>query len=364
MSRDAEIMAETQRLHRFFKECGALSIEPDFLQPADILLDLYGEDIRARAYLISDPLRGEKMLRPDYTVPVVQAHMKGRANSARYTYAGKVFRKQEKDIGRPSEYIQVGYECFGDDDPARSDADVFAALSEAISGLDARVQTGDMNVLMTAVSGLHASDDRKAALLRHIWRPQRFRILLERFSGRLPKSESRTALLTAQDTFQGSGPFIGLRSKDEIKERVEQLRRNHPTPLISETEMDLLTEISQLCDVYPVVLSKMHDLMTELPSISQAIERIERRLEALEARGIDTQLLSFEASYGQTSMEYYDGFVFGFYKASQKGVSLVATGGRYDALTRHLGNGIELPAVGGVIRPDLLVEAKRSAVWQ
>ena len=362
MLEDAEITLETQRLHRFFKERGALSIEPDLLQPADILLDLYGEDIRGRAYLTSDPLHGEQMLRPDYTVPVVQAHMRGRASPARYTYSGKVFRKQEGDILRPSEYIQVGYECFGNDEPAKADADVFSTLSEAISGLDLHVQTGDMNLLITAVSGLHASNDRKAALLRHIWRPQRFRTLLERFSGRLLNSESRSTLLSASDIFQGIGPFIGLRSKDEIKERVERLRRNDSDPPISETEMDLLTEITQLCDVYPNVLSKMHDLKKDLPSIAQAIERIERRLEALEASGIDTQMLSFEASYGQTSMEYYDGFVFGFYKAYQKGVSLVATGGRYDALTRHLGNGIKLPAVGGVIRPDLLVTCKRSSI--
>ncbi len=33
----------------------------------------------------------------------------------------------------------------------------------------------------------------------------------------------------------------------------------------------------------------------------------------------------------------------------------VATGGRYDALTRRLGQGREIPAVGGVIRPDLVL---------
>jgi len=34
----------------------------------------------------------------------------------------------------------------------------------------------------------------------------------------------------------------------------------------------------------------------------------------------------------------------------------VATGGRYDALTRVLGQGREIPAVGGVIRPGLLLD--------
>ena len=53
------------------------------LQPAGTLLDLYGEDIRARAYVTDDPVRGEMMLRPDFTVPVVQAHMAHGGGSAR-----------------------------------------------------------------------------------------------------------------------------------------------------------------------------------------------------------------------------------------------------------------------------------------
>ena len=67
-------------------------VDPPLLQNADTLLDLYGEDIRARAYVTSDALRGEQMLRPDYTLPVVEMHMKGGAEPARYTYAGEVFR--------------------------------------------------------------------------------------------------------------------------------------------------------------------------------------------------------------------------------------------------------------------------------
>ena len=50
-------------------------------------------------------------------------------------------------------------------------------------------------------------------------------------------------------------------------------------------------------------------------------------------------------------MEYYDGFVFGFYAEGRPDLPPVATGGRYDALTRRLGDGVEIPAVGGVIRP-------------
>ena len=95
------VRQQTERLSGLFRDAGAVPVETSVLQPADTLLDLYGEDIRARAYVTSDPVLGEQMLRPDFTVPVVQRHMEEGAEPARYTYQGLVFRKQEAGTGRP-----------------------------------------------------------------------------------------------------------------------------------------------------------------------------------------------------------------------------------------------------------------------
>ena len=111
MAERAEARAVAERLYAAFLAEGALPVEADILQPAEVLLDLYGEDIRARAYVTSDPLKGEMMLRPDFTVPVVQMHMAHGAEPARYAYSGEVFRKQEHLTARKSEYFQVGYEA-------------------------------------------------------------------------------------------------------------------------------------------------------------------------------------------------------------------------------------------------------------
>jgi ATP phosphoribosyltransferase regulatory subunit len=101
----ADTLAEAARLRAAFEAAGAQAVETPILQPAELLLDLYGEDIRARAYTTSDALRGEQMLRPDFTVPVVQMHMAHGAEPARYTYSGEVFRRQEDDTERANEYI-------------------------------------------------------------------------------------------------------------------------------------------------------------------------------------------------------------------------------------------------------------------
>lgn len=351
MPTSPETLTEARRLRDHFAALGAQVVKADVLQPADTLLDLYGEDIRARAYLTSDPLRGEMVLRPDFTVPVVQMHMESHAEPARYTYSGKVFRKQETDETRANEYVQAGYEVFDDQNPAAADAEVFAAIAEGLSGLPVRPATGDIGVLMAAVRGLRTTDARKAALERHIWRPRRFKALLKRYGA----APAKRAVLEADDPFAGAGPEIGLRSRAEVAARIEALRADAAASPIAAEEIALIDAILTLRETAPHVLSALRDIAVDMPVIADAVARLGARFDAVAERGVDVDTLDFEGSYGRTSLEYYDGFVFGFYAVDRPDLPPVATGGRYDALTAQLGQGRAVPAVGGVIRPDLVV---------
>lgn len=354
------ILARAAELRAQFEAAGALAVETPILQPAETLLDLYGEDIRARAYVTSDALRGEQMLRPDFTVPVVQMHMAQGAEPARYTYAGTVFRRQEQDQERANEYIQVGYEVFDREDPAGADAEVFALISEAVSGLKLRAATGDIGILMAAVQGLNTTAARKAALMRHIWRPRRFRALLDRFAHRVPEPAARLELLAADDPFAEAGTPTGKRSRAEVEARIEALRADAAAPPIAEDELGALEALLGVRETAPYAVQHLRDIAVDLPNLIPAIDRLTARLEAMDARGLDVERLDFEASYGRTSMEYYDGFVFGFYAEDRPGLPPIASGGRYDALTRQLGQGAEIPAVGGVLRPGLMLELERA----
>ena len=90
-----------------------------------------------------------------------------------------------------------------------------------------RAVTGDIGVLMAAVQGLHTTEARKQALMRHIWRPRRFRALLDRFAGRAPVPASRKALLAASRNRMR--PLIGLRTDAEIETRIAALRAMPPS---------------------------------------------------------------------------------------------------------------------------------------
>ncbi|MFP7570130.1 ATP phosphoribosyltransferase regulatory subunit [Marivita sp. S2033] len=351
----ADIRAEAARLCAVFEAAGAVPVDCPVLQRAETLLDLYGEDIRARTYVTRDPAQGEMMLRPDFTVPVVERHMAEGADPARYTYAGEVFRRQEDHLDRASEFIQVGYEVFDRANPAASDAEVFALIADVLAPLDLRAVTGDVGLLIAMVSGLDLSDDRRAALMRHIWRPARFTALLKRFAGLTPVPPTRAALLAADDPLAKAGPFIGRRSKREIASRIAALRADAQDAPMQGEDVELISAVLAVSETCPNALEHLRDIGVDMPGILPALDRFEARCEALDKRGVAVEKLRFEASYGRASMEYYDGFVFGFSAKARPDLPPVATGGRYDALTRILGQGREIPAVGGVIRPDIVL---------
>jgi ATP phosphoribosyltransferase regulatory subunit len=205
------------------------------------------------------------------------------------------------------------------------------------------------------VAGLQTTDARKHALLRHVWRPNRFKALLEQFSGRKPVPASRRALLSAKTGVAIEAPMIGLRSRDAIQTRIDHLHQDAIADPLSNAEVDLLDAILQVRDRVPQALASLRDIATQMPALTPSLDRLEARMAAVMTRGIAVETLDFEASYGRTSMEYYDGFVFGFYAEGRSDLPPVALGGRYDALTLRLGQGREIPAVGGVIRPDLML---------
>lgn len=376
MTKTQDIRAEAEGLLAAFVKAGAEVVDLPVLLPADTLLDLYGEDIRARAYTTDDPDRGELMLRPDFTVPVVEMHLNrayaasgGQQDSARYSYLGDVFRKQPAGTDRPTEYLQLGYERFdqaGASDGIAADVEVFSLFSRLLGDLGLRAVTGDMGILRAAVACLDTSPARKAALRRHLSRPRRFQALLDRFTGRAAPVPGRADQLAdlearpAEAIIAEAGVQIGARRVGDVVDRVARLRDDASAPLVSRTEADVLASILKLRAPLHEAREHLRDMVVDLPGLADAVETFIKRCAALDASGVDLSALEFEASFGRTTMEYYDGFVFGFLAESRPDLPPVATGGRYDSLTRALGSGVGISAVGGVIRPGLVHDLRQT----
>lgn len=341
--------AAGRRILDAFRAAGAVEVAPDLLLPADTLLDLYGEDIRARAYVTADPVKGEMMLRPDFTVPVVQMHMAGGAEPARYCYLGEVFRKQDQGDTRPehprdNEYLQAGYELFSRHPAA--DAEVFALFHAFLAPYGLQAMMGDIDILADAVAGLPISEARRAALGHHLWRPRRFAALLARFA----------APLAARTIPDSAAPWTGLRGQDEMAARIARLDADAAEPPLPADWLDRLNRLFAIAAPAPQAVAELRALAGDMPAIADAVARLATRIDAIAGRGIDISRLRFDASHGRHTMEYYDGMTFSFTAPYRPDWPPVASGGRYDALTAVLGQGRAIPAVGGIIRPGLIAE--------
>ncbi|TYO85442.1 ATP phosphoribosyltransferase regulatory subunit [Oceanicella actignis] len=368
----AELAAETARINALFAAAGAVAVEPETLQPADIMLELYGEDIRARAFVTHDPVAGDLVLRPDFTAPVVRLHMAHGATPARYAYCGPVWRRQEPGSSRPTEYLQAGVEILGAEDPIEADAEAFdlirRALGEGPDAPELSALTGDLAVALAMIDTVEGPERRRAALRRHIWRPARFRALLESFGPARPEpGPERRALLEAVRA--GDEPLrrhirrhklVGLRGLDEIMQRARQLAEDAALPPLDPGRIALIERALAVRGPSARSLAELRDIAAEAPALTPALDRMEARLEALARRGVDAAALPFDASFGR-ALEYYDGFVFEFRAPAAPHLPPLGGGGRYDALTRRLGGGRTLPAVGGVVRPEALIAARRAA---
>ncbi|GMG82802.1 ATP phosphoribosyltransferase regulatory subunit [Paralimibaculum aggregatum] len=357
------------RLRALFAEEGYVALEPRHLLDADVLLDLYGEDIRTRAFIFPEPVTaGELCLRPDFTVPVAMAHGDGGWNRrAAYAYAGPVFRLQDRS-GRPIEYLQAGIERYGDADRGAADAAVLALTLRGLEALGCgahKVSTGDTGIFLALIDALEMPARRKAALRRHFWRPARFKALIEGFTAAAPEpGAQRRALLAAAaegpealDALAADGrEVLGARGLEEVAARAEALAAAADEPRMPAEQAALIEAVLSVHGPSGEALARLRELTAAAGlDLLPALERFEVRLDALNRIGIDAEELPFDARFGRM-LEYYDGFVFEI-EALRPGLPPLAGGGRYDRMTRRLGAAEPVPAIGAMIRPEVALAA-------
>lgn len=341
------------------------ALEPPYLFLADTLLDLYGEDLRARAFLFSDPARDNELcLRPDFTGPVALAHSaRGWETPAAYAYQGPVFRSQPQGQGRPVEYWQAGIERFGDTDHAAADAQVFVLLHRGLAALGIgrpAVTIGDLSIPFALLDALDMPARLRARLKRHFWRPHRFQALLTRAEHPPEPGASRRAVLEAAgdadrmaELMAAEGEPLGLRSAEELADRAREMAAEESEQRLDPAISRLIARTLDLECPAREATERLAEI-TDGTDLADALARFDARLDAIEGAGIPLDDLGFDAGFGR-NLEYYDGFVFEMRARDRAAHPPLSGGGRYDAMTRRLGAERAIPAVGGMIRPEAVL---------
>jgi ATP phosphoribosyltransferase regulatory subunit len=353
-----------------FLAAGAESVDTPILQPLGLLLDLAGEAMRARLFVVQAEGGQEACLRPDFTVPVARLHLDRAAEAGRYFYEGKVFRASPGEPERPEEFLQIGLERFDTGGPsAEADAEIVAlAWRAAMAGgrADLSLWMGDIALFSAFVEGLDLTPSLAARLKRAASRPRLLQAELVR-AGEAPVGDaaeagglaSLLASLSEKDAgrmleevwaLAGIEP-VGGRGPAEIAQRLIRRAEAASAPALSADQAEALRKFlvieAEPADALEAVAALAGP---KAKALKAALKGWTGRLTHLAEAGVPIAHARFATALGH-AFDYYDGLTFEVRSAALGPDRPIAVGGRYDGLPTRLGGPDEARAVGCMVRP-------------
>lgn len=357
-----------------FLETPADPLDAPVMQPLGVLLDLAGETLRERLFIVQGD-GPEACLRPDFTVPALRAHMASGRPSGRYLYSGQAFRVAPRGSMLAEEFLQIGVEAFEPGDPAMADAEMAAlAWRAAAAGGrgDLTLLMGDVGLFGDFIDALGIAPPPGQRLKRAFSNPGRLRVELARAAsgpagaegGRLAtllsglSEDAAAGVLEEIWALAGVEP-VGGRSAAEIVHRLTQRAALAAAPRLSAEQTRLIGRFLAIAGNPAEALAETARLVGGSTALEAARVGWARRLSALTAAGVPADRIRFSAAFGR-AFGYYDGVMFEVRAAALGEDQPVAAGGRYDSLPARLGARLSTGAVGCMVRPGLAWSGPRT----
>jgi len=346
---------------------GATPVDAPVLQPLGLLLDLAGEAMRSRLFVVSGDGGEEACLRPDFTVAVAREHFAdGAGEPGRCFYEGKAFRVAPRGSDRAEEFLQVGVEAFEAGDPVAADAEIAAlawAASAAGGRADLSLMLGDVSLFSAFVDSLELAAPLAARLKRAFAKPRQLKAELDGEGVSSTAEQSRIAALLAglpeaeasamlQELWSLAGiEPVGGRRPAEIARRLVEKARSAEAGRLSPAQADKVRAFLAVSDRPEAALDAIVALAgPDDAGLKAAVAGWRARLAGMAARGVPLEKATLAAAFGR-AFGYYDGLLFEVRSAALGDEAPVAAGGRYDGLPGRLGVTTTTGAVGCMVRP-------------
>jgi len=344
---------------------GAERADAPLLQPLNLLLDLAGEAMRARLFVVQAEGGTESALRPDFTVAIARQHIESGRAAGLYWYQGAAYRSAGGE-DRPEEFVQLGLEMFspGGGRVEAADAEIASLAwraAEAGGRKDLSLRLGDVALFGAFVESLDLPESLAGRLKRVAGRPRLLWVELSRtgetaagggtLAGLLAGlSEGQaTALLEEVWALAGVEP-VGGRGPAEIAARLVRKAEAAEAPALTEAQAEAIRAFMAIDDTPAYAFARMRELSgPNDAALKAALAGWEARLLDL-TRTTPADRMRFTPALGH-AFDYYDGMTFEVCSDVLGAERAVAVGGRYDGLLARLDGQGDARAVGCMVRP-------------
>ena len=344
---------------------GAERADAPLLQPLNLLLDLAGEAMRARLFVVQAEGGIESCLRPDFTVAIARQHIESGRAAGLYWYQGAAFRASS-GTERPEEFVQLGLEMFspGGGSIEAADAEIAALAWKAADAggrKDLSLRLGDVALFGAFIESLELPATLAGRLKRVAGRPRLLWAELARTGQATSNGGTLAGLLAGLSQPQAAALLeevwalagvepVGGRGPAEIAARLVRKAEAASAPSLTEGQAEAIRAFMAIDDAPAYAFARMRQLAgSNDAALKTALAGWEARLLEL-VRTAPADRLRFTPALGH-AFDYYDGVTFEVRSDALGPERAVAVGGRYDGLLAQLGGAGDARAVGCMVRP-------------
>jgi ATP phosphoribosyltransferase regulatory subunit len=357
----AEFLAEVRTV---FQAAGVAFVATAVAEPLSLYLDLAGEALRERLFLVQGADREEYCLRPDFTLGTALAHIAAGAATGRYLYEGPAFRVAPPGSDRPEQFLQIGLEAYEAGDAPLADA-AMASLAwraaKAGGRDDLGLIVGDVSLFGVFLTSLGIPALVAAHLRAAFSRPWRLARALDAATqdGRGSPAGPLASLLKDLDESRAASALeevwalagiepVGGRSAAEIVSRLTSREADSTAPKLPPGQRAMIDRYLSIEGEPLAALDAVSGLAPHDKPLELALAAWRRRVAALS--DIPAGRVRFSTAFAR-GFGYYDGFLFEVRSQALGEDEPVAAGGRYDSLPGRLGAPLATGAVGCMVRP-------------
>lgn len=345
-------------------------IDIPIIEKAEIFLTRAGHNIIERLFTFD---RGGHLLalRPEFTAAAAHRYaQQGTQQPVRWQVSGAIFEDEPSDHSLQYQKHTIGAELIGQNG-ASADAEIIAIAVQGAKKLGAdefKVIIGHVGLqlhllaqyqLDSRTSRLLLSQrerlktEGKQATLEYIQEALTLDDSAKSDEGNLGQSEQTQYMLDVLLDSTRYGATMGGRSRHDIAQRLLQKRERTLETKQIVAAIDFLADWGQIRGSIEDILSQVAQFIGEDDEIGRGLlDNWQQTLELLPAYDIHQDNIILQPDLTK-NWDYYTGMVFGI-RANE---TYIASGGRYDGLTKLLGSQENVPAVGFAYYTEPLLNA-------
>jgi len=370
------------RLHQLLSGHGYRLLETPILEPTELFLRKSGGELASQLYSFTDAGSNSVSLRPEFTSPIMRHYLENASDislPARWQYCGPVFRFDVSHPEASRQFTQVGGELIGSPDIA---ADVeLLNLAVAVPtqlGLDGwSLQLANLDILDSLLDPVGVSERARSFIIQSMPRLKEGRSVVPGFlnEGRhlhlvggangymdpedaalhqavrgLDDNQARSVLLGLLQW--NSADQLGQRTPEDVVERLLRKIRGTDSEDKLRQGLELASDLVAINGEPEQALESVRITLASAGANQDAADRLSEVIGLL-PNGPDTKgriVLDFGLVRG---LAYYNGVIFEVSHPAWPGA--LGGGGRYDTLSRALGGGDAVPALGFAYNLDALI---------